>query len=507
MILALALPVFAHVAPQGANANSVRVAIQVGGINFHLGDVIHYKVTVDVTKSGTGTPAWETNLVTTFTDPHSSILTFPTITSLLPGEFIEFAGPTNPTTTHSAIYHKYKPVGTDPTRSDLELGNAAMPEPATYEDVYDYPDNPYTGTYSLLDYTIVPGDLVAFGGHHQVTSLAHTANAPGEAHVSTGSNYATSSDNVSSDVYSPDTVVTIYPSALSVNSGGTVTFTVTENNTGDVALTSPHVVILQNGVQIADLLASAATESGLQNDILDIGEMMTWTGISSNPITVDPTPFQANGHGYDNSDPPVDITYTVPQGGGPVKYALERDDVSINVTAPHTTAHMGLSTYGVPPGGGDVTVTVSDTNDGDVVLHDAHMHLTTTPPGTTIDLYRRVDQTDTPGGGGSGFSPYWVGGDTNNDGLMDIHETWTWNVTVHVNAETHFVVIGHGTDPLGNPADFGLEPPGIPEERAIGDVMIYTVPGFSTIGIGVMIGGIAIITGLLIYRRMRRHAL
>ncbi len=44
-------------------------------------------------------------------------------------------------------------------------------------------------------------------------------------------------------------------------------------------------------------------------------------------------------------------------------------------------------------------------------------------------------------------------GDVNDNGIMDVGETWYWAVQVTVSTSTEFTINGHGTDLLGNPVD------------------------------------------------------
>jgi hypothetical protein len=45
---------------------------------------------------------------------------------------------------------------------------------------------------------------------------------------------------------------------------------------------------------------------------------------------------------------------------------------------------------------------------------------------------------------------YYVSGDVNNDGVMDVGEAWVWSYAALIDADTTFNVAGHGFDPLGN---------------------------------------------------------
>jgi hypothetical protein len=65
---------------------------------------------------------------------------------------------------------------------------------------------------------------------------------------------------------------------------------------------------------------------------------------------------------------------------------------------------------------------------------------------------------------------------TNDDGIMDVGETWTWAVQVTINAETVFTIEGHGNDPLGNP----VEPPTYSSET--GTITVKTIGATRTWG-------------------------
>lgn len=99
---------------------------------------------------------------------------------------------------------------------------------------------------------------------------------------------------------------------------------------------------------------------------------------------------------------------------------------------PHTTISITPDTQETLPGE-NVILTISDTNDGDVPLSNNMVVLTYDT--TTIILDKN--------------SPNFSG-DTNNDGIMDKGETWTWTYSVLINSNTTFVVAGHGTDLFGN---------------------------------------------------------
>lgn len=104
------------------------------------------------------------------------------------------------------------------------------------------------------------------------------------------------------------------------------------------------------------------------------------------------------------------------------------------VINPHTTISVTSNTQETTPGE-NVILTITDTNDGDVALTNPSVVLTYSNPVTTVTL----DKTH-----------YYVSGDTDNDGIMDVGEAWVWSYTTLISSDTTFNVAGHGTDPLGN---------------------------------------------------------
>jgi hypothetical protein len=140
---------------------------------------------------------------------------------------------------------------------------------------------------------------------------------------------------------------------------------------------------------------------------------------------------------------------------------------------PHSTASIQFSSYTVPLQGGEVIITVSDTNDGNVQLLNPFMVLIKDPDDDSFPMILN-NQSST-------FS----GGDNNNNGIMDPGETWTWEVTVFVEKNATFIVKGYGVTP-----DHRLIDPenGYPTEQKEGNVTtLNLVPGLSAWGILVLI--------------------
>jgi len=128
--------------------------------------------------------------------------------------------------------------------------------------------------------------------------------------------------------------------------------------------------------------------------------------------------------------------------------ACSENAVEVTVTnrllIPHTT--MSEMTYDYDSASGNVTINITDCNDGEVPLADAVVYL-------------RANNVTYPFSPMGYSSPYFAGGDTNSNpgdsvGVMDPGECWTWVVTVTINGTTFFEAWGDATDPLGNPVGY-----------------------------------------------------
>jgi hypothetical protein len=159
------------------------------------------------------------------------------------------------------------------------------------------------------------------------------------------------------------------------------------------------------------------------------------------------------------------VAETPPAGWGPVNITgspanveagdtCEEGAAVITVTntllIPHTTINITADVYETTIGG-NVWLYISDTNDGAVNLTNPSVSLLVgaNPPIELVkgDAYWSVGPTTWA------QSPGTPNGDVNNNGIMDVGETWYWAVQVTLSATTDITVNGHGTDPLGNPVD------------------------------------------------------
>jgi hypothetical protein len=329
LLLNLISPVFADKAPSGASNNAINISIAAdpsptppGYGPYHKGDKIVNVVTVDVPLfvGPALIPAWQSGVTISFDpiidDPANPNMNNPVDDTVLgvgldflPGEGVIY-------TPANAHFKKYREEAGKPTRAQLTQTNSsfAMPIDANFDE-FDVP-----GSYPVLNHTIgtmPPGEVAASemffqNGIWQISAVARILNMFG-AHSS--SDHNDSNDKLTSitiPIAVPNTIVTITSNATEVDAGQSVLLTVTENNTGNVNLNSPHVKILKNGALFADLAApphsgDTYTPAGVLNGSMnDQAEVWLWT-LDSGPIN-ETTVFTATGHGLEEGSG-RDITY------------------------------------------------------------------------------------------------------------------------------------------------------------------------------------------------------
>ena len=79
------------------------------------------------------------------------------------------------------------------------------------------------------------------------------------------------------------------------------------------------------------------------------------------------------------------------------------------------------------PVGSTVDLTVTEFNNGDSAYWISDPWVSLEPGGYVLNK-----------------ASYYSGGDTDDDGILDVGETWEWTVPVTINADTMFTAIGHG---------------------------------------------------------------
>jgi hypothetical protein len=134
-------------------------------------------------------------------------------------------------------------------------------------------------------------------------------------------------------------------------------------------------------------------------------------------------------------------------------------NIPLTIINPSTTVTITPSvTSVIPPG--TISLTVTEHNSDIVQLVSPNVVVSSVPATATPPMPLTLIKT----------SPYYVSGDTLDDGILGAGETWTWIITgVVVNAQTTFTANGDAIDLLGNHVNFdtvGGKTPGVATERA-----------------------------------------
>ncbi|HVA85453.1 MAG TPA: hypothetical protein VNF73_03930 [Candidatus Saccharimonadales bacterium] len=185
-------------------------------------------------------------------------------------------------------------------------------------------------------------------------------------------------------------VKTASPTGLPA-AGGSVTYTYVVTNKGNVPLSN---------ISVVDDKCPNVTPTGgdtNSNGKLDLGESWTYSCTTTLTVTTTNTVLAT---GFVGATPVTDTDTALVTVGTPT---TPTPRVRITKTAAPVT---------LPPGGGSVTYTYAITNKGDVPLSGVSVSDNTCAPVT--------------------FS----GGDTNNDGKLDLSETWVYTCTTTVSKDT-----------------------------------------------------------------------
>ena len=211
----------------------------------------------------------------------------------------------------------------------------------------------------------------------------------------------TDSASHSVDLVHPGVDVTKEADNTITKVGDTVHFTITVHNTGDVDLnlvSFTDTLMTDISSHFSSVLAAGATESYEYDYVTQAGDP-------------DPLVNTAEAHysitGLDN-----DIT--------------DKDKVEVDVLHPNTKVTITPDVFETFPGG-NVILTITEQNTGDVALENIHVEL---DPGDIIL---------------TNASPSFVAAsDIGSDGILSPVETWTWIYQTTISVDTTFIAIGYG---------------------------------------------------------------
>jgi hypothetical protein len=316
-------------------------------------------------------------------------------------------------------------------------------------------------------------DVVIIAKGHGLDSLENDVTHP---------EYPRERSRIVVETIDPDTETCISTTedepAITIRKGDTVDLLVTESNTGDDPITSPSVTVydaddLVTPLYVLDKASTYYVEGDINdNGILDPDDPMTagnegedWIWIIIDVPIDGNTTFVAFGDGLDSLGNNVNY-----ENG----YEDERDQIGIDVVDPDTQVCLTVCPCPLAEHtiyeGDELFLTISETNTGDEALNNPYIWVAgLNSEGLVIDL--NTDDAEMDG---------WLldkadlaSGDTNDNDILDIGETWIWTIDeVVVQEDVTLVVKGHGTSP-------GLEEdityPEYPHERDAAYVTVVEV--------------------------------
>jgi hypothetical protein len=231
------------------------------------------------------------------------------------------------------------------------------------------------------------------------------------------------------ELCAPDTTLTASANVTSVRSGGSVTLTFSEDNSGNETLINPQVVT--DNATCGTLDATDTHTGDTDNDgKLDEDETWVWTCTLTN-VTSNVT-VNAYGEGTgEQSGVLVTGNPDCTPSGTTFCSATEADSVSITVIHPATSLTQNASIA--------VTFTYIEDNTGDDTLSSPTVTDTNCSPVT------------------------YSSGDTNNDGKLQPDETWTFTctkaaTTSGTNVNYTAAATASGTDSLGGAVGGASDP-------------------------------------------------
>jgi hypothetical protein len=288
---------------------------------------------------------------------------------------------------------------------------------------------------------------------------------------------------------------------VAVSSGGTGTATVTNTyKPGSLVITK---AVIGAGTQTKDFVVTVVGPSyptpGTSHTFHLVGGVISAPWVLSNLIPGSYTVSEASpGPGW-----------TASGGGGvTVNSAGASTTITNTYAQPSTLLTMSSSVTGniLPVGGGDVILTIVETNTGATPLvGPSSSPPTPLPPSPYVAL-----------NGGSFVTPspmiltnvsvapnvvFSRNAGAPGSNIMGIGEIWTWTVTIqNVTSATTFQATGHGFDPQGLDVTY----PASPEQASVSITLTPPVPGLSNLGIWLLVGGFAAAMALFVSRRARR---
>ena len=267
----------------------------------------------------------------------------------------------------------------------------------------------YTGTYTINQDDIDAGEII-----NQATATAEAPNGD----IVTDLSGSTVTDDVPTITELCQEPIIAIVKVGDIDSGDctavgdVITYTFTVTNEGNVTLSNIDVTDPLTGLSAITFVGGDTND----NDNLDIDEVWTYTAtyaVTQGDIDAGEVVNQATATAEDpNGDPVSDLSGTTIENDDPTVIELCQD------------AQIALVKTGVYNGDGDcatigdtITYTFTVSNQGNVPLSD-------------IDLSDPLFEAPNPI-----VAIEFLGGDTNNDGILDLDEVWLFTATYAITQE------------------------------------------------------------------------
>lgn len=256
----------------------------------------------------------------------------------------------------------------------------------------------YTGTYTITQDDVDSGGATADGGPAD-GDIDNTATV-------TSNETGTRSDDAEAPLdLDPQIDIVKTADQTLFAAPGTVTYTYTVTNPGNVALTNVTVEddAFTPGDTGDDFFATYQSGDADGDGKLDVDE--TWTFAASYAVT------------QDDLDAGTDLTNIATATSTEAGPATDDETLTFDQTPGIDLVKSADQTVFSTPG--DATYTYTVTNEGNVSL-------------TNVTV---MDDNFTPGDLGDDFAATFSGGDTDGDSALDVGETWTFTATYAVRQE------------------------------------------------------------------------
>jgi uncharacterized repeat protein (TIGR01451 family) len=527
LVLALTIPIsipaYADVAPPDANQNALHLDIGRAPLVYHDGDTIHYNVTVSVparneTTSPPYHPANQTAISANFTRPDGIVITFPVIAFMQAGDSVTFTHANDGTGggLDTGLDYVIKHVNEDvnhQVRADAEAHSTS--HSSATNDTNDQAANikttvhhPALSVTKTADEISKIGDSVTY--HITVTNTGDialdrvsvvdslsgniTTSFPATLAVSASSGPVAFTRTVLAGDPNPlvNTVTAIYQDSDAETPGAHVT--ATDSDTASTNLVNPNYTITKSANPTTGPVGTTITYTvtlnntgDVQLDLISANDSLVVSGFPTFPATLAigagvPITYTRNIQVGDTS-PVNNIITTVYRVHGLTNQLTRVASAQVTIPGvPHTQLQtISANPSTIPDTGGQVTITVTDKNDGTVDLTGASFILTGNPSIGTVTMTHIASDP----------------GDFNDPGVMNQNEIWTFTATVTVSGATTFTAIGHTTGPS--------DVTGLSETGTVVVPNPPKTPASSNLTIGLSIAGLAGVIIFFSFRRRRSH--